>query len=98
MNSPEATSKTDPGAANYVGMVTLFMYAPIVPGEHGEHEQGQQGREFRFNITLLVRRLVAATKFDPDRITVTVVPVGVGKDQPDAEVSVGKIEIRLVQD
>jgi hypothetical protein len=95
LNEPTASATTEPAAANFVGELALFVSAGAGAHPHAEHAHG---REYRFDITPLVRRLRSTKKWDAEKLSVTFVPKGVGQNRPKAEVTVGRIHIVAVQD
>ncbi len=76
INQPDATINTSIQLLTYIGVLSFFEPYPMNHNNHAHHDAT---RSNTFDITATIRRLQASPNFNPNQLTVTVVPIGILK-------------------
>lgn len=76
LNQPNATVSTSIQVPTYISVLSFFEPYPMNKNNHAHHDAT---RSSTFDITNNIRMLQKDPKFDPAKMTITVVPIGIMK-------------------
>lgn len=91
LNQPGATVNSSIQTPTYIGVLSFFEPYPMNQNNHAHHDAT---RSSTFDITNNIRVLQRDPKFDPAKMTVTIVPIGIMK-QGKATIPGSPVPLRL---